>query len=272
MRFEIEPYAMCSFCQDLNESRECAFVARTEGAAALVNERQYERGAMLVVPTRHRESILDISNRELAAVYYLAKAVADAATRAFPAVGMNVFQNSGAKAGQTEPHFHVHVVPRYPGSDPGRRFRHADFEAIPIGEQRAIAATIRSALAAGQEDPTRPESLVTAWVSAFNAADAPALAAMYAPDAINHQLPEEPVQGRDRIRATFEREFQRAQMVCIPEQILVDGEWVVLEWKDPLGLRGCGFFLIRDGQIVRQRGYWDKLTFLRRHGLPLPSV
>ena len=42
--------------------------------------------------------------------------------------------------------------------------------------------------------------------------------------------------------------------------------------SDPLGLRGCGFFRIRDGRIVFQRGYWDKLTFLRQHGLPLPTA
>jgi hypothetical protein len=25
------------------------------------------------------------------------------------------------------------------------------------------------------------------------------------------------------------------------------------------------------GRIVLQRGYWDKLSFLRQHGLPLPT-
>jgi hypothetical protein len=38
-----------------------------------------------------------------------------------------------------------------------------------------------------------------------------------------------------------------------------------------LGLRGCGFFRVVDGNIVFQRGYWDKSTFLRQHGLPLPK-
>jgi hypothetical protein len=33
-------------------------------------------------------------------------------------------------------------------------------------------------------------------------------------------------------------------------------------------LRGCGFFHVRDGKIAFQRGYWDKLSFLRLHGLP----
>lgn len=43
----------------------------------------------------------------------------------------------------------------------------------------------------------------------------------------------------------------------------------ILEWKDPLGLRGCGFFRIEQGRIAFQRGYWDKLSFLRLHDLPI---
>jgi hypothetical protein len=38
---------------------------------------------------------------------------------------------------------------------------------------------------------------------------------------------------------------------------------------DQLGLRGCGFFTVREGRISFQRGYWDKLSFLKMHGLPL---
>lgn len=41
-------------------------------------------------------------------------------------------------------------------------------------------------------------------------------------------------------------------------------------WRDSLGLRGCGFFHVVDGLIRFQRGYWDRLSFLRQHGLPLP--
>ena len=60
-------------------------------------------------------------------------------------------------------------------------------------------------------------------------------------------------------------------MVCIVEHIFVDGQWAILEWRDPLGLRGCGFFQIVGGKIVFERGYWDMLTFLRAHKLPVPQ-
>lgn len=117
----------------------------------------------------------------------------------------------------------------------------------------------------------RPRAIVRLWVEAFNRGDADALAAYYTEDAVNHQVAESPVVGRAAIREMFAAGFAAAPMVCIVESLFEDGEWAILEWRDPLGLRGCGFFHIVDNRIVFQRGYWDKLTFLRMHGLPLPA-
>lgn len=116
-----------------------------------------------------------------------------------------------------------------------------------------------------------PRDLVRLWVEAFNRADADGLASFYADDAVNHQVAESPVKGRNAIREMFAAGFASARMVCIVENLFEDGEWAILEWKDPLGLRGCGFFHVVDGKIVFQRGYWDKLSFLRQQGLPLPK-
>ena len=116
-----------------------------------------------------------------------------------------------------------------------------------------------------------PKELVQQWVDAFNRADVDALAAMYADDAVNHQVAEQPVKGRAAIREMFRAGFAAAKMVCIVENLFEDGEWAIMEWRDPLGLRGCGFFHVLGGKIAFQRGYWDKLTFLRMHGLPLPK-
>lgn len=117
----------------------------------------------------------------------------------------------------------------------------------------------------------QPRQVVQAWVDAFNRADVDALATFYTEDAVNHQVAESPLYGRQAIREMFASGFAAAKMVCVVENIFEDGEWAILEWRDPLGLRGCGFFHVIDGKIAFQRGYWDKLTFLRTHGLPLPD-
>jgi limonene-1,2-epoxide hydrolase len=116
-----------------------------------------------------------------------------------------------------------------------------------------------------------PRELIRNWVSAFNRADSEAMAELYAKDAVNHQVIWEPLVGRDAIKEMFEREFRRATMVCQIENIFQDGDWAILEWSDPKGLRGCGFFKVIDDQIVFQRGYFDELSFLRQQGLPLPA-
>lgn len=116
-----------------------------------------------------------------------------------------------------------------------------------------------------------PRQLVEEWLLRFNAADIDGLAALYAEDAINHQVVTTPLHGRAAIRRMFEIEFGRATMVCVRENLFEDGEWAMLEWSDPLGLRGCGFFQVRNSQIIFQRGYFDQLSFFRIQNLPIPE-
>ena len=110
--------------------------------------------------------------------------------------------------------------------------------------------------------------LIKNWVEAFNQADIEKIVEFYHDDAINYQVPNNPVEGKENIRKMFESEFSSSNMVCIVENIFQDEDWAILEWKDPLGLRGCGFFYIVDDKIKLQRGYWDKLSFLKIHNLP----
>lgn len=117
----------------------------------------------------------------------------------------------------------------------------------------------------------KPRELIIDWVQLFNDGNAAALAALYHDDAINHQVANEPVVGKNAIEEMFAHEFAAAEMVCLIENIFEDGEWAILEWKDPLGLRGCGFFHVVNSKIKFQRGYWDKLSFLRLHNLPIPA-
>jgi SnoaL-like domain len=106
------------------------------------------------------------------------------------------------------------------------------------------------------------------WIDAFNKADAETISDFYDDDAINHQVVSEPVIGKAAIKQMFLTEFANAEMICIPENIFADGDWAILEWKDPKGLRGCGFFKIKNDKIIFQRGYWDRLSFYKLHNIP----
>jgi len=113
----------------------------------------------------------------------------------------------------------------------------------------------------------QPKDVVRLWIEAFNRADIDALAALYEENATNHQVALSPVAGRAAIREMFKQSFAAAEMICIAENLFQDGDWAILEWRDPKGLRGCGFFRIHNAKIAFQRGYWDRLSFAKTHGV-----
>ena len=116
-----------------------------------------------------------------------------------------------------------------------------------------------------------PREVLEKWIVAFNKADAAMIAELYADNAINHQVANEPVIGKKAITEMFTNEFTNTEMVCIPENIFEDGDWAILEWKDPKGFQGCGFFQIKNDKIIFQRGYWDKLSFYKLYNIPIPE-
>lgn len=72
-------------------------------------------GHTLVIPKRHVGSWFDITDAErndMASLLTQAKAQLD---REFAPDGYNIGINDGAAAGQTVPHLHMHLIPRFTG-------------------------------------------------------------------------------------------------------------------------------------------------------------
>jgi SnoaL-like domain len=113
----------------------------------------------------------------------------------------------------------------------------------------------------------KPKELLKIWVDRFNQYDYNGLADLYSQNCINHQTPNGITVGKENIRKMFQEEFRQFEMVCIIENIFEEGNVGILEWKDPKGLRGCGFFWFEDDKIVYQRGYWDKLSFMNQQNI-----
>lgn len=146
MTFVLGEHDECSFCRYVNGEAFHAVVSENALAVAFVNLRQYERGASLVIPKRHVATILDATDDELAAISSLARKLAVAVSRGFGAVGANIFQNNGIKAGQHVPHMHTHVVPRYPESDPEKLFLQRNFAVVTPEEQQVIADELKRSM------------------------------------------------------------------------------------------------------------------------------
>jgi len=78
-------------------------------------------GHTLLIPKRHTGSFFDLSTQErddLLALLDRAKHVLDAELQP---QGYNIGINDGAAAGQTVPHLHVHLIPRFEGDLPDPR-------------------------------------------------------------------------------------------------------------------------------------------------------
>ena len=144
--FETPTHNGCPFCDYLSGTEPCAFVTRGKSVSTFLNRTQYERGAVLLIPNRHLESILDLDEDVMRNLYVEAQRLARAFIGAYGAVGLNMFQNNGLRAGQTISHCHVHLVPRYANSEPTQLFLEKDYPHVPIGELEKRAAEIRRAL------------------------------------------------------------------------------------------------------------------------------
>lgn len=142
MPIEIPVRERCAFCNVNGSSSFATMVEELDDTCAFLNPRQYGIGALLVIPRRHAPTVLDLENSELEAVYRHVRRLSQALTSAFDPAGLNIFQNNGITAGQTVPHYHVHIVPSYPGDPPGKIFASAEFERTPKEELIRIAGEI----------------------------------------------------------------------------------------------------------------------------------
>ena len=90
-----------------------------------------------------------------------------------------------------------------------------------------------------------PKEILQEWIDCFNAADAVALANLYAQDAINHQVANTPVIGKTAIHEMFVNEFATSKMVCIVEHIFEDGEWLSWNGKIRSGCEDADSFMCK---------------------------
>ena len=72
-------------------------------------------GHTLIIPKRHVASFFEITDAERTDLMSLLAAARDDLDRLFHPAGYNIGINDGAAAGQTVPHLHIHLIPRYEG-------------------------------------------------------------------------------------------------------------------------------------------------------------
>ena len=72
-------------------------------------------GHTLVIPKRHVGSWFDTSDEEKVALFKLLEQAKVSIDEEFHPQSYNIGINDGPAAGQTVPHLHIHLIPRYQG-------------------------------------------------------------------------------------------------------------------------------------------------------------
>ena len=120
MAIELPSQDPCYFCEIIaGRADQWNVIAETDITVTLLNGRQYEIGQCVVVPKRHAPTLLDLDPAESHAILQDASNLSEILIQAYDPDGILLYQNNGVGSGQEVPHFHLHVVPRQPGSDWG---------------------------------------------------------------------------------------------------------------------------------------------------------
>ncbi len=120
MTIELPVQEPCTFCEGIAGREErWGVIAEDELSLTVINPWQFEVGQCCVITRRHVATLLELHAEELTAVMRAAQRVARALLSAFQPLGILTFQNNGVYSGQEVPHYHLHVVPRTPGSEWG---------------------------------------------------------------------------------------------------------------------------------------------------------
>lgn len=107
----------CAFCT-LPPSR---IVEENEHAVLILDGFPVSPGHSLIIPKRHVGSFFEVSTQERAALFELLDRAQVLATHHHCPDGFNIGINDGSAAGQTVPHLHIHLIPRYHGDLPDPR-------------------------------------------------------------------------------------------------------------------------------------------------------
>ena len=107
----------CPFCS-IKDDR---IVGRLGTAFAIRDGFPVSPGHTLIIPRRHIGSLFGIPGSDLLDLLQLLAQTKAALDREFQPDGYNIGVNDGAAAGQTVPHLHLHLIPRYRGDQPDPR-------------------------------------------------------------------------------------------------------------------------------------------------------
>src|SRR5215472_16838657 len=105
----------CTFCNLIHGAAEVSMCHEDADSIAFMDIQPVNNGHVLIVPREHYESLLEVPQELGLHLFKVSMRLANAITHVTGCKDLNIVVSSGEEAGQDEPHFHVHLIPRRAG-------------------------------------------------------------------------------------------------------------------------------------------------------------
>lgn len=102
----------CPFCH-VNSKIE--LILDSPSTYAIFDKFPVSKGHVLIIPKRHCADYFDLDLKEQADCWEMINHLKDIIQKRFNPDGFNIGINVNESAGQTIPHVHIHIIPRYLG-------------------------------------------------------------------------------------------------------------------------------------------------------------
>lgn len=109
---------MCIFCDIIEKKIPSSVVYEDDDVLAILDVSQVTFGHTLVMPKKHVSNIVEADEETVVKCSRVISKLSKQIVHNTGAAGCNVLNNCGEIAGQTVPHLHFHIIPRYSESDP----------------------------------------------------------------------------------------------------------------------------------------------------------
>jgi histidine triad (HIT) family protein len=109
----------CIFCRIVAGEIPAEVVASEADGVAFLDVQPLADGHVLVVPRAQVATIEDLEPAAADSLFRMVRRLAGPVRRALDAAGTTIGVNNGDATGQTIPHVHVHIVPRWPNDGAG---------------------------------------------------------------------------------------------------------------------------------------------------------
>lgn len=152
----------CLFCKIVKGEIPSKKVYEDDNVFAFLDINPRNPGHTLVIPKKHAETILDMSEEETGQLFQSVRKIAGMVSSATQSQGLSIGQSNGKVAGQVIAHAHVHIIPRFanespPGLEsilPAKRMEEAMLDEIA----KKIASASPEGAPREEEAPTEEEA------------------------------------------------------------------------------------------------------------------